>query len=397
MAKINIDFGYDDNVKREINAATSSLSTRITDYKGIKKKLNNMDSSTGNLTTANTYLQKKINSLQNKHDKLEKFKGAITTFNSNADAADKRVADRINTETKQFYKREGIQTGILYTIGSAIGKGYRWLKGKIEDVFESIITGAKTVWANIKQWYEDNKHWLDVVIDVVCVVAAVAGLVATILTAGGASLVFGVIFGVWGLAKAGADLVYDSMALGAYNKGDMEKYEELSEKGLKDAMAEHLGPAGEYIYYGMEIASAIYGIYKIGSSASKIMQNYKSLYTGNLYQGNTLASVVLSEGTKKAVIVSDIKTTIFKAIGIVNLDAKSGQFNVSNIISASEWTIKTIKSVITAESFGQFTVDTIKITATFKKIFTSAEEIINRISGKTTESTSAGSASPAPA
>ena len=59
MALLNIDFSYDDNVKRSINSAKSSLSTRINDYTGIKRNLNNMSSSTGNLTTANTYIQKK--------------------------------------------------------------------------------------------------------------------------------------------------------------------------------------------------------------------------------------------------------------------------------------------------------------------------------------------------
>lgn len=270
MASLYIDFSYDDNVKRNINGAKSSLSTRINDYAGIKKSISKMSSSTGNLTAANTYIQKKMDALQKKHEKLENFRVAVTSFNANAEAADRRVANRINTETKQFYKREGIKTGILYTIGSVIGKGADWLRGKIEDVFESFVTGAKTVWANIKQWYEDNKHRIDVVIDVVCVVAALVGIVATILTGGTLlAVTAGLVFGVWGLAKAGTDLVYDSIALSYYNKGDMEKYEEYSQIGLKNVMAKYLGPAGEYLYCGMEIASAIYSLYKIGDSIYK--------------------------------------------------------------------------------------------------------------------------------
>lgn len=377
MALLNIDFSYDDNVKRSINSAKSSLSTRISDYTGIKRNLNNMSSSTGNLTTANTYIQKKINSLQSKYNKLENFRSAVTTFNTNAEAADRRVANRINKETNQFYKREGIQTGILYTIGSVIGKGAEWLKGKIEDKFTAFVEWCKTTWEAVKQWYEDNKWWIDVVIDVVCVVAAVAAIIAS----GG---VLATVFAVWGLAKAGADLVYDLIALDAYTKGDMERYQEMSEKGLKDFMSDTLGPAGEYLYYGIEIASAIYGIYKIGKEVGKattiIFRDYKSLYTGNLYKGNTLASMVLSDETKRSIIMSDIKLAIFKAVGITNLDAATGQLTVTNVISASEWTIKTIKGIITAENAGTFTIDSIKITKTIKSIFTNAKSLIEGVS-----------------
>ena len=384
MASLHIDFSYDDNVKRSINSAKNTLSTRINDYTGIKRNLSGMSSSTGNLSTANTYIQKKIDALQTKYNKLEKFHTAVTNFNTNADAADRRVANQINTETKQFYKREGIKTGILYTIGSVFGKGVEWLRGKIEETFDNIIAGAKTLWENIKQWYEDNKHWIDIVVDVVCVVAAIAAIIVS----GGA---LATVFAVWGLAKASADLIYDSIALSYYNDGDMEKYEEMSEKGLKDFMSDTLGPAGEYLYYGMEIASAIYGIYKIGKTATTIFKDYKNLYTGNLYEGNTLANMVLSDGTKRAIIISDIKLTIFKAVGITNLDAATGQLTVTNVISASEWTIKTIKGIITAENAGSFMVDSIKITSLVKKIYTNGKSVVEKISGKQTTLISPGS------
>lgn len=387
MASLYIDFSYDDNVKRNINGAKSSLSTRINDYAGIKKSISKMSSSTGNLTAANTYIQKKMDALQKKHEKLENFRVAVTSFNANAEAADRRVANRINTETKQFYKREGIKTGILYTIGSVIGKGADWLRGKIEDVFESFVTGAKTVWANIKQWYEDNKHWIDVVIDVVSFVVAAAATIAAVValataTAVTSGLVLSFVFAAWGLAKATADLGYDSVALSYYNQGDLETYEEMSQKGLKDFMSESLGSAGEYLYYGMEIASAIYGIYKIGKTATRIFEDYKSLYTGNLYEGNSLANMVLSDGSKRAVIISDIKLTIFKAVGIVNLDAATGQLTAMNLLSTSEWTLKTIQSILTAESFSSFTINSVKVLKSFDKIFSNIQNIIDKCSQK---------------
>lgn len=370
MATINIDFSYDDNVKRSIKKAKSALQTRINDYSGIKKNLNNISSSTGNLSSANTYIQKKINSLESKYKKLDSFQSAITRFNDNAYNADKRVANRINTDTKQFYKRENIKTGVIYTVGSVIGSGVKWLKGKAEDLARTIASAVSSAWEAVKQWYKDNKYWIDIVVDVVCVVAAIAAC----LTAGGVVLF---VFAAWGLAKAGTDLVYDVAAYEAYKDGDMELYEELSKGGLKTVMKEYLGDAGEYIYYGMEIASAIYGVYKIGKSVKQIFKDYKLL---NAPLQDNLASTMLSDGIKKQIIISDIKNTVFKTIGIKNLDSATGNLNVSNIISGAKWTIKTVQSIITAESIGDFTIDTIKITSTIKSGFTNIKDLITKIS-----------------
>ena len=251
MAVINIDFSYDDNVKSSIKKAKSALQTRMNDYAGIKKDLNNISSSTSNLSSANSYIQKKINSLDSKYKKLDSFQNAITRFNDNAYNADKRVANKINTDTKQFYKRENIKTGIIYTIGSVIGSGINWLKGTAENIANTIKDAVSSAWAAVKKWYEDNKYWFDILVDVVCVVAAAA----TILASGG---VLTTVFAVWGLAKAGTDFVFDVAAYGAYKDGDMELYEELSSSGLKEVISYHLGDAGEYIYYGNRFCNLWY-------------------------------------------------------------------------------------------------------------------------------------------
>ena len=369
MAAINIDFSYDDNVDRSVKKAKSALQTRINDYAGIKKDLNNIASPTDNLANANTYIQKKITSLEGKYRKLNNFQDAVKRFNNNASSADKRVANKINTETKQFYKREHIKTGIVYAIGSVIGKSAKWLKGAAEEIARTIGEAVSSAWATVKQWYEDNKYWIDVLVDVVCVVAAVAAC----LTAGG---VVAFIFAAWGLAKAGTDLIYDTAAFFAYKDGDMELYEELSNSGLKDVMKEYLGDAGEYIYYGMEIASAIYGVYKIGKSVNQIFKDYKLL---NAPLQDNLASTMLTDGTKRQIIISDIKNTVFKAIGITNLDSATGNLNVSNIISGTQWTMKTVQSMLTAENIGKFTINTIKITSTFKSGFENVKDLVTKI------------------
>lgn len=328
MASLNIDFSYDDNVKRSINGAKSSLSTRINDYAGIKRNLSNMSSSTGNLSTANTYIQKKINALQNKYDKLESFRTAVTNFNTNAEAADRRVANRINTETNQFYKREGIQTGILYSIGSVIGRGAEWLKGNIEAAFTAVVTWAKTTWETVKQWYEDNKWWVDVIVDAFLVVAAIVAMFAS----GG---ILAAVFATWGFVKAYTDLCYDSIALSAYLAGDYESYEELSQKGLKDLMKEELGSAGEFLYYGMEIASAIYGIYKIGTSV-------KTWYTS----GKDFSKIIQnSTGIKWATTDGWKSLEGIKKLDIVLGDVSFAVKTIKNFVSEDNGLIAVIKSI----------------------------------------------------
>lgn len=372
MSSIYIDFGYDDNVKRSLNSAKRAISSRISDYQGIQRELNNTTSHTNNLSTANTYIQRKINTLQDKYNRLDRFAERIRDFNDNATAIDRRVADRINTETNQFYKRENIPHGFLYTIGSAFCEGVAWLGGKIKEGIDNFVEGCKNVWETVKQWYEDNKYWIDIVVDVVCVVAAVAALIAS----GG---VASFIFAAWGLAKATADLCYDVVAYGAYKDGDMEAYEEMSNKGLKDFMKENLGTVGEGIYYGMEIASAIYGIYKIGKSVSTIFKDYKALY-----KNDTFMSAKLSDITKRDIIKSDIKLSVFKAIGITNLDANTGQFNVSNTISAVESIIKTTTTVLDSDKSVKDKIkSSIKIVSTFDKIVTNFSDLTDAIAKKT--------------
>lgn len=376
MASLNIDFSYDDNVKSSLKKAKRALQTRIDDYSGIKRNLNNISSSTGNLSTANSYIQKKINHLQTRYEKLDNFQGAIETFNRNAEDADKRVAKRINTETNQFYKREGIKTGILYSIGCVIGAGAKWLAGTAEKIIDSVGEFFANTWETVKKWYEDNKHWIDIVVDVIGVVAAVVGLIATIVSGGTLlALVVGIGVGVWGVAKSTADLVYDSMAYGAYKEGDMEKYEELSNSGLKEAMTQYMGDVGEYIYYGMEAVSAIYGIYKIGKTVGTVFKDYKTLYTNDSFM-----VAKLSDGLKKQIIISDIKNTIFKAVGITNLDAATGQLKVVNIISGINWTVSTGQKIFKTDSAGSFVMDTIKITSSFKKGYSNVKDIISKIS-----------------
>lgn len=369
MAQLYIDFSYDDNVKRSINSARSKLSSRINDYKGVRSSLSNMDSSTSNLSNANSYLRKKINALEDKYDKLGDFKKAVDNFNDNASSADKRVANRIKSESKAFYKREGIKDGIIYTVCSVLAESTEWLKSQAEAMFTKIVEGIKTTWEAVKKWYQENKYWIDVLIDVVVLVAAVAATIAS----GG---VLGTVFALWGVAKATADLCFDVAAYGAYKSGDMELYEELSKSGMKEIMTYYGGDFGTGLYYGMEIASAIYGIYKIGSEVNTLRKDFKTLY-----KKPTTAMFHLSKDTKKAIIISDIKSIAFETLGIENLDKATGKLNFANIAKAGKWTIQTIDNIMTADNVGSLTVKSVSVTDTISSGFSDIRDLVNTISG----------------
>lgn len=364
MALLNIDFSYDDNVKNSIRKAKNALQTRISDYTGIKKNLNNISSSTGNLSNANTYIQKKITILESKCNKLDSFYNAVNTFNDNAETADRRVANRINTETKQFYKRENIKTGIIYSIGSVIGEGTKWLKGVAEDIVKTVIDKVSAAWVAIKKWYEDNKYWINIVVDVVCVASAVFAMFAS-------GSIVALLFAGWGLLNSMTEFAYDSAALGAAKGGNEELADKLSEGSMKDVMEQY---DAEWLYYGIETASLIYNLYGIGKSASQIFKDYK---TFNAPFQDNIASVTLSDATKKQIIKTDIKNTVLEILGVESLDSATGQLKAKNIYKDVKFAWKLGHNFVTSDNAGGV-LKTIKVISQIDNIITNVKKITEK-------------------
>lgn len=356
MAALNIDFSYDDNVKRNINSAKWMLSTRMDDYRGVKNKLSGTDSSTGNLTNANTYIQKKINSLQGKYDRLDAFHGKITAFNNAADNADKAVANRINKESKDFYKREGLPYGFFYTVGCVLSETIEWLKNTAENVIRTVWEITKTTWQTIKDIYKKYKYIIDVFVDFVVYVAAVVALAAavsaltaavsalTAATGGLAVPILGVVFATWGLAKATTNLVADSTAVYYYEKGDKEMYETMSDVTLKTLMKESGGDFGEYLYYGIDIAYTVFSFYKMGADIAKVAKG---------------------GGPKKDIIHSLVGTKRINAIkdpqGKVIFDGLEGIKKVDGIFKNISFGVKTVNNIMDSDNFGTAINKSVKV------------------------------------
>lgn len=260
---LDINFGYLDNTVAATTAATAALDARIADCTGVRNKLSRIKSDTSNLYTANTYLDKKRNELREKRDNLRQFNKDVIAYGAYAKAQDVKTAAAIHISGHKFYHREGLAHGALYTIAAVISDGVKWLAEKAKNAVEGVIEGCKKLWKNIKDFYEKNKYWIDVVVDVFCVVAAVVALFA-------ATGPLALLAAVWGLLKATTSLVYDTSALGCHIMGDDIAAEALNGKGLKEVFKYYLGDKwGGIVYTGLDIAVAVCNIANLFQKASE--------------------------------------------------------------------------------------------------------------------------------
>lgn len=282
MSTLVIDYGMESSFRKSIKSAKSALNKRVDDYENIENRARNIPSNTDNCSNCAYYVKKKYQQLQGKINKLNSLNDKVEGFIDDVKEADKKVASRIKKDTKSFKKRTGIGKSSK-SIWASICEG-------VGDFFEWIGEGVTEIWDNIKQWYEDNKYWINIVVDVVLVVVAVAACIGT----GGLALAVGVFFAV----DAVCDLIYDGAAAYQYYvKGNEAEAERLAEKGGKDAymwvgrqLDNALGTdffegAMGVLHTGLSICAIGYSFYKTGSQILKDLKldkiKVKSLFNGN--------------------------------------------------------------------------------------------------------------------
>lgn len=282
MSTLCIDYGYESSFRRSIKTAKSELNKRVDDYENIANRARSIPSSTSNTSNCAYYAKKKYQQIQGKIDKLSTLDRQVDVFVEHVKEADKRVASRIKKDTKSFKKRTGIgknSKSLWASICEGIGDFFTWVGGE-----------ASEVWNNVKQWYEDNKYWINIVVDVVLVVAAVAACIGT----GGLALAVNIFF----VVDSVCDLIYDGAAAYQYYvEGNEAEAERLSGKGGKDAFmwigrqADNLfgtdfleGTMG-VIHTGLSICAIGYSFYKTGKQILKDLKldkiKVKSLFNGN--------------------------------------------------------------------------------------------------------------------
>ena len=280
MSTLVVDYGMESSFRKSIKSAKSALNKRVDDYENIENRARNIPSNTNNCSNCAYYVKKKYQQLHGKINKLNTLNDKVEGFINDVKEVDKKVASRIKKDTKSFKKRTGIGKNSK-SIWASICEGFG-------DFFEWV--GVTEIWDNIKQWYEDNKYWINIVVDVVLVVVAVAACIGT----GGLALAVGVFFAV----DAVCNLIYDGAAAYQYYvKGNEAEAERLADKGGKDAymwvgrqLDNALGTdffegAMGVLHTGLSICAIGYSFYKTGLQILKDLKldkiKVKSLFNGN--------------------------------------------------------------------------------------------------------------------
>ena len=336
MVVLDLNLGHISAIESSIKRTTNAMEKRQSDYEGAVKDLNGIPSSSGNLSQSNVYLRKKNEQLQNKMNKLNSFKSKLSTFSSNAQAADKRVANYIEDKTETFYKTVGIKTG--------------WAAG-----WDSFKKGAKKTWKKIKEFYEDHKFVIDFIVDLVMLGAAVISLLAAIPTGG-----LTVAASIWAIGTTLGDLFGDGMALFYHAIGDDEKAGIWAERGMKDAIVWIGGKTTElffgdkeigeklagFLYDGASLFFVVYSICKMGKNLFKSvdLRNTNDISVWGRFKtaGKEIlgfSSTDLSNGTLKGCI--SIKTIV----GLKSVDSARGLKIVCDFAKNIKQTYKICDSI----------------------------------------------------
>lgn len=282
MDVLFVDFSYDDNVKRSTRRIARRLSDRKNDYSGVKARLSSIQSNTGNITDANMYLEKKMRRLEEKRDKLTAFGKALDAFDDNARETDKRVAKRLEKQIKSFCKREGIP-GVFQTMLTQGGKQLLITASKIGLLGPIPLVVA--YWDKLKAFYEKNKYWIDIAMDVFWIACGVAALILA------PELSIGLVPIIWGIAKSTVELKYDIDARNAYLAGDTESAEALRKMGMEECMQGMLGDeAGTWVYRGLEVVSIVCGFAQFSKDFKILKRDMKTCDNMLKYGSKQLAT-----------------------------------------------------------------------------------------------------------
>jgi len=356
MAVLSLELKHISSVESSIKSAVRELDKRQTDYEGIIKDVNKIPDSTGNLSDCNIYLKKKNSQLQGKIDKLNSFKNRVSTFSTNAKAADKRVATYVTDKSETFYKTVGIKTG--------------WAAG-----WDNFKKGCKSVWNTVTEFYEEHKYLIDFIVDVALLAVAVVALIAAIPT-GGATL----FFAGFALAQSLGDLTTSSVALGYHIAGDDEKAGIWAERGLKDGMqwvgSKIGGETGEkifgFIYDGLSLASIVYSAGKLGKNLFKSIDlrntNDMSVFKRFTNAGKSIFGISTTNTSGKTLASCWQMKQLF---GLKSVDSARRIMIGCDFVKNIKTTVKTVDSIFDGEFFtsGNKVGNTIKKTVDTVKDF----------------------------
>lgn len=259
MSTLVLNYGMESSFYGAVKSASSALNQRVDDYVNIEQRVRSIRSTTDNCSQCAGYVRKKYQQIQEKTNQLHVLNGSVERFLDSARETDKRVASRIKRDTKTFQKRTGIGKRSKSLWASICG-GIGDLSKELGDILGQAVEA-------VKQFYEDNKYWIGIAVDILAIAAAIST---------------GGIVGVFFAVDALSEFVYDlEAAYQYYVEHDEVAAEQLSAKGGKDAFTfvgnqidsvlgtDCIGGLLGIAYTGISIAAAGYNLCKSGSQVLK--------------------------------------------------------------------------------------------------------------------------------
>ncbi len=224
MATLWVRDGYQAEFERKISSYTSKI-TDISDQYYKASQIVSDYSGDSNVSSCNVYLKKRRSALQDAVSAATTLKKNANSYVDKVISADTTVSKSIHKESYAFYKKKGI--GPQKDTWGA--RAWNSIKTTASDFLYDVKDTTKKIVQDIKDFYEEHKYIINIVVDILAVAAAVALFSLASATGIGVICLIGAI---WATSKAVYELATDCLAAEAWLNGDEGKAEKLANRTL---------------------------------------------------------------------------------------------------------------------------------------------------------------------
>ena len=225
MATLWVRDGYQAEFERKISSYTSKI-TDISDQYYKASQIVSDYSGDSNVNSSNVYLKKRRVALQDAVSAAPALKNAANSYVDKIISSDVVVSKSIHKESYAFYKRKGI--GPQKDTWGA--RSWNSIKTTASDFWHDAKNTTKKIVQDIKDFYEEYKYIVNIVVDFLAVAAAIA--LFSLASVTGVIGVICLIGAIWATSKAIYELATDCLAAEAWLNGDEGKAEQLANRTL---------------------------------------------------------------------------------------------------------------------------------------------------------------------
>ena len=225
MATLWVRDGYQAEFERKISSYTSKI-TDISDQYYKASQIVSDYSGDSNVNSSNVYLKKRRVALQDAVSAATALKNAANSYVDKIISSDVVVSKSIHKESYAFYKRKGI--GPQKDTWGA--RSWNSIKTTASDFWHDAKNTTKKIVQDIKDFYEEYKYIVNIVVDFLAGAAAIA--LFSLASVTGVIGVICLIGAIWATSKAIYELATDCLAAEAWLNGDEGKAEQLANRTL---------------------------------------------------------------------------------------------------------------------------------------------------------------------